>query len=340
MSGNESEEQEEQAFYEHYRFQADPGQELLRIDKWLMNKLANASRTRVQQAAEAGSILVNGNAVKSNYRIKPGDVVSIILPDPPQVHTLIPENIPLDIVYEDDSLLVVNKPDGMVVHPGYNNYSGTLVNALVFHFENLPVKSESHRPGLVHRIDKDTSGLLVIAKSEFALSFLAKQFFDHTINRHYTGLVWGDIGQDEGTVTGFLTRDNKDRRRYVNTGNEENGKWAVTHYSVLERFGFATLLQLRLETGRTHQIRAQMASIRHPLFNDTLYGGAEVLRHSHLPKFRQFIENHFNLLQGQALHAASLGFIHPDSRQQVYFEAPLPAAFSTFLEKLRTYTRQ
>ncbi len=333
------EEIEEQEFYEHFRFEADPGQELMRIDKWLMHKLANASRTRVQAAADAGAVRVNGQAVKPSYRIKPGDMVSIVLPDPPRDTELKPENIPLDIVYEDDTLLIVNKPDGMVVHPGYNNYHGTLVNALVYHFEHLPVK-ENHRPGLVHRIDKDTSGLLVVAKTETALGFLAKQFYDHSIRRHYIGLVWGDVAEEQGTITGFLTRDTKDRRRYVNTGNEDNGKWAITHYTVLERFGFATLLRLELETGRTHQIRAQMTFLKHPLFNDALYGGDAVLRYSHLPRFRQFIENCMAGLNGQALHASSLGFNHPDDQREVYFEAPLPEPFSAVLERMRRYTSQ
>lgn len=333
------EEIEEQEFYEHFRFEADPGQELMRIDKWLMHKLANASRTRVQAAADAGAVRVNGQPVKPSYRIKPGDQVSIVLPDPPRDTELKPENIPLDIVYEDDTLLIVNKPDGMVVHPGYNNYHGTLVNALVYHFEHLPVK-ENHRPGLVHRIDKDTSGLLVVAKTETALGFLAKQFYDHSIRRHYIGLVWGDVAEEQGTITGFLTRDTKDRRRYVNTGNEDNGKWAVTHYTVLERFGFSTLLRLELETGRTHQIRAQMTFLKHPLFNDALYGGDAVLRYSHLPRFRQFIENCMEGLNGQALHASSLGFKHPDDGREVYFEAPLPEPFSAVLERMRRYTSQ
>jgi 23S rRNA pseudouridine1911/1915/1917 synthase len=227
----------------------------------------------------------------------------------------------------------------MVVHPGYNNYHGTLVNALVYHFEHLPVK-ENHRPGLVHRIDKDTSGLLVVAKTETALGFLAKQFYDHSIRRHYIGLVWGDVAEEQGTITGFLTRDTKDRRRYVNTGNEDNGKWAITHYTVLERFGFATLLRLELETGRTHQIRAQMTFLKHPLFNDALYGGDAVLRYSHLPRFRQFIENCMEGLNGQALHASSLGFTHPDDQREVYFEAPLPEPFSAVLERMRRYTSQ
>ena len=333
------EEIEEQEFYEHFRFEADPGQELMRIDKWLMHKLANASRSRVQAAADAGAVRVNGQPVKPSYRIKPGDQVSIVLPDPPRDTELKPENIPLDIVYEDDTLLIVNKPDGMVVHPGYNNYHGTLVNALVYHFEHLPIK-ENHRPGLVHRIDKDTSGLLVVAKTETALGFLAKQFYDHSIRRHYIGLVWGDVAEEQGTITGFLTRDTKDRRRYVNTGNEANGKWAITHYTVLERFGFATLLKLQLETGRTHQIRAQMTYLKHPLFNDALYGGDAVLRYAHLPRFRQFIENCMEGLNGQALHASSLGFKHPDDGRELYFEAPLPAPFSAVLERMRRYTAQ
>ena len=323
--------------FEHYRFLVDPGQEAMRIDKWLMHRLQNASRTKIQAAADAGCVQVNSKIVKSNYRIKPGDEIRIMLPEPPRDKEVYPENIPLDIVYEDDHLLVVNKVAGMVVHPGYNNFSGTLVNALVYHVGQLPQKDESHRPGLVHRIDKDTSGLLVVGKTPFALSHLGNQFYNHNIHRRYLALVWGDFENPAGTIRGYLARDPADRRRSKHFENEEDGKLAITHYEVVEHFYFTSLVACQLETGRTHQIRAHMASQGHPLFSDEMYGGREIRKGSALPKFKPFIENAFEMMPRQALHAAELGFIHPVTGEQMMFKAALPEDFDKLLEKIRRY---
>lgn len=331
---------QEQEFYEHYRIVADPGQELMRIDKWLGHKIPNASRTKIQAGCDAGAVKVNGQSVKSSYRVKPGDEVVVLLPNPPRETDLIPEEIPLDILYEDQDVLIINKSAGMVVHPGYNNYTGTLVNGLLWHFGQLPQKDANHRPGLVHRIDKDTSGLLVIAKTEFALSFLAKQFYDHSIHRKYYALIWGEPKQEDGTITGYLMRDPQDRRKSKNYKEEkEFGKWAVTHYKVIKRFHFMTLVECRLETGRTHQIRAHMAYISHPIFSDEMYGGREIRKMAHLPKFRQFIENLFELMPRQALHAAELGFVHPTTGKEMFFEAQFPADFQYVLDKIDDYAR-
>ncbi|MCC7296757.1 MAG: RluA family pseudouridine synthase [Bacteroidia bacterium] len=311
----------------------------MRLDKWLMHKIANASRTKVQAAIEVGFVLVNTKAVKSNYRIKPHDDVRIMLPEVPRDTEVYPENIPLNIIYEDSDLLIVNKPPGMVVHPGYNNYTGTLVNALVYHFKNLPTRDEYHRPGLVHRIDKDTSGLLVIAKTEKALTHLAKQFYDHSIHRRYFALVWGELANREGTITGYLNRDPADRRRSKNYTDPEFGKIAITHYKVLEEFYFSSLIECRLETGRTHQIRAHMSSIGHPIFSDEMYGGKEIKKGSALTKFKSFIANAFESMPRQALHAGELGFIHPTTGKDMFFEAPLPDDFNNLLEKIRKYVK-
>jgi len=331
--------QEEPALFEHYAFTADPGQELMRIDKWLMHKIANASRTKIQVAIEAESVLVNEKPVKSNYRIKPLDLVRIVLPTAPRDTEVYPENIPLNIVYEDNDVMVVNKPAGMVVHPGFNNYNGTLVNALVYHIKNLPSKDEYHRPGLVHRIDKDTSGLLVIAKTEFSLTHLAKQFFDHTTHRRYLALVWGEPEPVDGTITGYLNRDPADRRKSKNFVDPEDGKEAITHYKTLEKYYFASLLECRLETGRTHQIRAHLLSIGHPIFSDEMYGGREIRKGSALTKFKPFIENCFDLMPRQALHAAELGFVHPVTKKEMFFNAELPTDFASLLEKIRKYVK-
>lgn len=331
---------QDDALFEHYTFVADPGQEPFRIDKWLMHKIANASRTKVQAAIDVGFVLVNGKAVKSNYKIKARDEVRIMMPEPPRDTEIYPENITLDIIYEDDAFLIVNKPAGMVVHPGYNNYHGTLVNALAYHFGQLPQTNTSHRPGLVHRIDKDTSGLLVIAKTEYSLTHLAKQFYDHSIHRRYLALVWGEPEPAEGTIRGYLSRDPSDRRRSKNYDEPESGKEAITHYKVLENFYFSSLVECRLETGRTHQIRAQMAGIGHPIFSDEMYGGREIRKGSALPKFRQFIDNAFEAMPRQALHAGELGFVHPVTGENMFFQVPLPADFSELLEKIRKYTGQ
>lgn len=332
---NESDEGE---LYEHFSVKVDPGQEPVRIDVFLTQRIQNASRTKIQKAAEAGSILVNSNAVKSNYKVKPNDQISIVLPEPPRDTEIHPEKMDLDIVYEDEQLLVLNKKAGIVVHPGFNNYTGTLVHGLTYHFENLPFRDDITRPGLVHRIDKDTSGLLVIAKTELAMIFLAKQFYDHSIDRNYLALVWGDVKEDKGTITGNLMRDPKNRRRSVVTEDEELGKHAITHYEVLERFYFTTLVKCTLETGRTHQIRAHMKHIGHPLFNDEMYGGNKILKGMTFGKFNQFVENCFNILPRQALHAYSLGFEHPTLKKRLYFEKEPPDDLKGVLERIIRYT--
>lgn len=330
--------QEEQELFEHHRIVADKGQSLMRLDKFVTMRIEHATRTKVQKGIEFGSILVNNKKVKSNYQIKPSDVVTVVLPNPPRNPELIAEDIPFEIAYEDEDLILVNKAAGMVVHPGFNNYTGTLVNALLFHFKQLPQYSDEMRPGLVHRIDKNTSGLLLIAKTEDALVFLAKQFFDHSISRIYNAIVWGDVKEDKGTITGNIGRDLKDRRLSGVFSDPNIGKHAVTHYKVLERFGFCTLVECQLETGRTHQIRAHMKHIGHPLFADESYGGMKLVKTSRLPKYEQFIQNCFDIMPRQALHARTLGFIHPRSRQMVNFESELPEDFRTVLEKLRQYT--
>ncbi|WP_270089817.1 RluA family pseudouridine synthase [Sphingobacterium sp. SYP-B4668] len=331
-------EQDEQELFEHLRIEVDKGQALLRIDKFLMNRVENASRNKIQNAIDAGSVLVNDNVIKSSYKVKPFDVISVVLPDPPRDTEVYPEDIPLDIVFEDDDVMVLNKVAGMVVHPGFNNYTGTLVNALTHHFNQLPtLPGNAGRPGLVHRIDKDTTGLLVIAKSEWAMTHLAKQFFDHSITRKYVALVWGDIEQD-GTITGYIGRNLKDRRVMTMYDDPENGKWSVTHYKVLERLGYVTLIECQLETGRTHQIRTHLKSIGHPLFNDAPYGGDRILKGTVFNKYRQFVDNCFALLPRQALHAQVLGFVHPKTKQYLNFEAPLPEDFRLALEKWRAYS--
>ena len=322
--------------FEHFRFKADPGQEMIRIDKFLIDRMANTSRNKIQVAAKNGNIYVNGVKVKQNYRVKPGDDIAIVLPYPIRELKLIPQNIPIDIIYEDEQCLVVNKPSNMVVHPGYGNYSGTLVNALVYHFDNLPKPPKDYygRPGLVHRIDKHTTGLLVIAKTELALTDLASQFYDRTTQRVYYALAWGDITED-GTISGNIGRSLKNRKVMAIFPNGDHGKHAVTHYSVIERFGFATLVECRLETGRTHQIRVHFQSIGHPLFNDLEYGGNKILKGSNNSNFVKFIQNCFSLLPGQALHAKSLGFIQPETRKSLYFDSNVPDEFEQLLLQFR-----
>jgi 23S rRNA pseudouridine1911/1915/1917 synthase len=333
-------EQDEQDLYEHLRIIVDKGQSLLRIDKFLMHRIENASRNRIQNAIELGTVIVNEKTVKASYKVKPLDVISVVLPHPPRDTEVYPEDIPLDIVYEDDDVLVVNKPAGLVVHPGYNNYTGTLVNGLVFHFQQLPtLPGNDGRPGLVHRIDKDTSGLLLISKNERSMTWLAKQFFDHTITRKYTALVWGDIESD-GTVTGYIGRSVNDRRVMSIYDDPEKGKWSVTHYRVLERMGYVTLIECQLETGRTHQIRAHLKHIGHPLFSDAIYGGDKILKGTLFSKYKQFVENCFELMPRQALHAQTLGFLHPTLKKQLLFEAALPIDFESVLNKWRRYSDQ
>lgn len=329
---------EEQDLYEHLRLIVDKGQSLLRIDKFLMHRIENASRNRIQNAIEQGNVLVNDKPVKPSYKVKPLDVISVVLPHPPRDTEVYPENIPINIAYEDDDVLLVNKAPGMVVHPGYNNYTGTLVNALVYHFQQLPtLPGNDGRPGLVHRIDKDTSGLLLISKNERSMTYLARQFFDHSISRKYLALVWGDIEQD-GTVTGYIGRSAADRRVMSIYDDPEKGKWSVTHYKVLERMNYVTLIECQLETGRTHQIRAHLKHIGHPLFSDAAYGGDKIIKGTVFNKYKQFVENCFELMPRQALHAATLGFVHPSTKIRMDFEAPLPQDFVDALEKWRKYS--
>ena len=331
---------ENKDLYEHFHFVAQKGQQPLRVDKYLMNYIENATRSKIQQAAKDGNIYVNDVTVKSNYKVKPNDVVRVLFEHPPYEFLLVPEDIPLTIIYEDDALLVVNKPAGMVVHPGHGNYSGTLINALTFHFDNLPNNS-SNRPGLVHRIDKDTSGLLVVAKTEEAMTHLAKQFFDKTSEREYIALVWGDVKEDQGTIEGAIGRHPKNRlQNTVFIGDDAHkGKPAVTHYKVLERFGYVTLVSCKLETGRTHQIRVHLKHIGHTLFNDERYGGNRILKGTSFSKYKQFVENCFSILPRQALHAKTLGFVHPVTQEKMKFDSSVPDDISQCLEKWRNYSK-
>lgn len=334
----DDEEEESTGQYEHFRFEADPGQALVRVDKFLTDRMSNTSRNRVQQAADAGCVLVNGNPVKSNYRVKPLDVVSVVLDYPRHEFEIVPEDIPLEVVYEDDQLLVVNKPAGMVVHPGHGNYTGTLVNALAWRYKDLPMfNSEDSRPGLVHRIDKDTSGLLVVAKTELAKNHLAMQFFEKTSRRRYTAVVWGVPKESPGTVDCYIGRSLKNRQIYTVFPDGSYGKHAVTHYELVEDFGYVSVIHCILETGRTHQIRVHMKYINHTLFNDSTYGGNEILRGTTFNKYRHFVQNCFNICPRQALHAGSLGFKHPVTGEEMDFEVPLPSDMSQLIEKWRGY---
>lgn len=330
--------------YEHFRLVVDKGQSPIRIDRFLTARMENKSRNRIQIAASAGSILVNGKSVKSNYKVKPCDEITIVLSTPPVNKFLVPENIPLNIIYEDDDLLVVNKNAGMVVHPGVGNFSGTLVNALSYHFQNLPVSKSNRvndtdlpRPGLVHRIDKNTSGLLVIAKHEEAMTFLAKQFYDKTVDRKYIALVWGNVEEDSGTIEGNIGRDERQRKLYRVFTDGSSGKPAITHYKVIKRFGYVTLCECVLETGRTHQIRVHMKHIGHTLFNDDRYDGNRVLKGPNSGSYKQFVSNCFELVPGQALHAKTLGFIHPSTKKHLQFDSELPEGFEKMLEKWENY---
>lgn len=326
--------------YEHHNFTVDKGQTPLRIDKYLMNRIENATRNKIQAAAKDGSIYVNGAQVKSNYKVKPNDEIRVLFEHPPFENLLVAEDIPLDIVYEDEDLLVINKPAGIVVHPGHGNYSGTLINGLIFHFDNLPNNS-SNRPGLVHRIDKDTSGLLVVAKTEYAMAHLSKQFKDKTSEREYVAIVWGNINDDEGTIEGNIGRHPKNRlQNTVYLDDEaEKGKPAVTHYKVLERLGYVTLVTCKLETGRTHQIRVHMKHIGHTLFNDERYGGNLILKGTTFTKYKQFVDNCFKILPRQALHAKTLGFMHPTKKEFMRFESPIPQDMQDCIEKWCGYTK-
>ena len=332
------EEQDESILYEHYKLSVDLGQTQLRIDKYLVNRIDNASRSRIQSAADAGSIIVNGESVKSNYKVKPGDEISIVMDFPRREIQIIPEEIPLDIVYEDDELIVINKQPGLVVHPGHGNYSGTLVNGLAWYFKDLPLfNSTDPRPGLVHRIDKNTSGLMVVAKTEIAKTKLSLQFFEKTTKRQYVALVWGRLKEPIGTIEGNIARSQKDRQVFKVYEDEEHGKHAVTHYKLIEELGYVSVVQCQLETGRTHQIRVHMKHIGHPLFNDDTYGGDKILWGTTFSKYKQFVQNCFKILPRQALHARTLGFIHPTTGEEMLFESKLPADMTEAIDKWRDY---
>jgi 23S rRNA pseudouridine1911/1915/1917 synthase len=337
---DEERDNEEQELFEHHRFVADKGQSILRIDKFLMARMESTSRNKIQTAAKAGNILVNDKVVKSNYKVKPQDIVTIVLAFPPREIELIPEDIPIEVVYEDAEILLVNKPAGLVVHPGHGNYTGTLVNALVYHFRDLPMQNgESVKPGLVHRIDKNTSGILLIAKTEIAQSRLAKIFFDRKIDRLYHALVWGDLKEDEGTITGNIGRSLKNRQVMEVFPEGDHGKTATTHYRVLERFGYVTLVECKLETGRTHQIRVHFKYIGHPLFNDETYGGDRILKGTTFTRYKQFVQNCFSMCPRQALHAKTLGFLHPVTQERLFFDSQIPSDMQQLIDKWRHYAK-
>jgi len=324
--------------YEHHKVVASSGQEPLRVDKFLLNFIENTTRNKIQQAARAGSIWVNEVVVKQNYKVKAGDQVRVMFEHPPHEFLLVPEDIPIDVVYEDDVLMVVNKPSGMVVHPGHGNYSGTLINALLHHVKDLPSNGDD-RPGLVHRIDKDTSGLLVIGKTEAAMTFLSKQFFDKTSEREYVALVWGNVENDSGTIEGHVGRHPKNRLQMTVFPDGDQGREAVTHYKVIERLGYVTLVSCKLETGRTHQIRVHMKYIGHTLFNDERYGGERILKGTTFTKYKQFVENAFKILPRQALHAKTLGFVHPTTKEFMSFDSELPNDIAECIEKWKHYSK-
>ena len=328
----------EDELFEHHRVVADKGQEPLRVDKFLLNRLEGTSRNRIQQAAVDGYIKVNDKSVKSNYKVKPHDIVTVMFNNPPREVELIPQDIPLDIVYEDEDIVILNKEAGMVVHPGFGNYSGTLVNALAFHFKDLPANGgDLTRPGLVHRIDKNTTGLMVIAKNEATMTSLSKQFYDRTIDRRYNALVWGELKEEEGTIDGHIGRSLKNRKVMTVFPEGEYGKHAKTHYKVLERFGYISLVECKLETGRTHQIRVHFQHIKHPLFNDFEYGGDKILKGTTFTKYKQFVENCFRMIPRQSLHAKSLAFTHPRTKEWMKFDSELPEDMKSFIEKWRNY---
>ena len=324
--------------FEHFCFSADKGQEPIRVDKFLMNRVENATRNKIQKAAKNGYIFSNDIAVKQNYKVKPGDIIKVMFHHPPYENLIVGEKMEIDIVYEDEDLIVVNKPPNQVVHPGHGNYSGTLLNALIYHNENLPENSDG-RPGLVHRIDKDTSGLLVIAKSQIALSSLSEQFFHKTVDRKYLAIVWGEPKPSNGIINENLSRDKKNRMIMSVPDEESIGKKAITHYEVIESFGYVSLVECVLETGRTHQIRAHMKHIGNPIFNDIRYGGDKILKGTIFSKYKQFVENCFKIMPRQALHAKTLGFIHPKTNKKMCFESDLPNDFNSCLEKWKNYSK-
>ena len=328
---------DDKELYEHYRIVVDPGQAALRVDKFLMSRIENVSRNKIQNAAKAGNILANGKVVKSNYKVKPADVVSVVMTNPPRITEIIAEDIPVDIVYEDNDILLVNKAAGMVVHPAYGNFTGTLLNALKFHLQEETAKNKEIVPLLAHRIDKDTSGILLVGKNELIQAKLAKQFYDHTIERKYIALVWGDFKEDSGTIEGHIGRSLKNRKVMSVFPGGEYGKHAITHYKVVERFGYVTAVECQLETGRTHQIRAHMQYIGHPLFSDATYGGDKILKGTTFTKYKQFVQNCFKIIPRQALHAKSLGFVHPATGKNIYFDSQLPEDMALVMDKWRNY---
>lgn len=332
----DNEENEEKELFEHYRFEVDPGQEALRIDKYLMSRIMNATRNKIQQATKAGNVLVNEQVVKPNYKVRPNDIITIVLTYPPRDTTIYGEDIPLNIVYEDKDLIIINKQAGMVVHPGHGNFSGTLLNGLKYYFEQ---KKEDAEALLVHRIDKDTTGLMVVAKNELAQARLAKQFYDHTIERKYQALVWGDMDEEEGTIEGHIGRNPGNRLQMTVFPDGEQGRHAITHYKLIQRYGYVSLIECQLETGRTHQIRAHMRYIKHPLFNDAKYGGDQILKGTTFTKYKQFINNCFGILQRQALHAKSLGFQHPITGDSLFFDSDLPTDLKEVVEKWEGYSK-
>jgi 23S rRNA pseudouridine1911/1915/1917 synthase len=336
MEENEILDEQEEGFFEHHRIVSDKGHKLMRLDKFLVDRLERTSRNRIQNAADDGYVKVNGVPVKSSYKVKPNDVITIEMPYPVRDMELIPENISIDIVYEDNDLVILMKPKNMVVHPGFGNFSGTLLNAMLYHFQNLPINSDA-RPGLVHRLDKNTTGLMVIAKTEEALTHLGKQFFDRTIDRRYVALVWGDVKED-GTVIGNTGRSLKDRKVFTVFPEGDHGKHAVTHYKVLKRFGYVTLIECKLETGRTHQIRVHMKHIGHTLFGDYEYGGDKVLKGTTFTKYKQFVQNCLDLLPRQALHARTLSFTHPTTGEWMSFESKMPDDLQAVLDKWESYS--
>lgn len=331
--------EENDELYVHHRFIAEKGQKPLRVDKFLFNFLQDTSRNRIQKAADAGTILVNGTAVKSNYKVKPGDAVEVVLAEPPREYEIVPENIPLDVIHRDEHVMVINKNPGMVCHPGHGNYSGTLVHALAFMAHELPTGNGEDRPGLVHRLDKNTSGIMVVANSEFALSHLAKQFFDRTTRREYVAIVWGNVAEDQGTIEGHIGRSRRDRLQMEVFPDGSEGKHAITHYKVLQRFGYVTVVSCRLETGRTHQIRAHMKYLGHPLFNDDRYGGDKILKGTTFTKYKQFIDNCFKACPRHALHAKSLGFTHPATGEWLFFDSDVPDDMQEVIRKFEIYTK-
>jgi 23S rRNA pseudouridine1911/1915/1917 synthase len=333
--------EEKEELYEHHKFTVDRGQELMRMDKYLLNLIQNTSRSKIQYAAKANCILVNGTPEKQSYKVKPGDQISILMPNPPRDIEIIPEDIPLEVCYEDEDLIIINKQAGLVVHPAYGNYTGTLVNALTFRFQGQTTKEgELIRPLLVHRIDKNTSGIIAVAKNETAQMKIAREFFEHTIERKYWALVWGDFDEESGTITAKVGRNLKDRLIMTTFPDDsEHGKHAVTHWKIIERLGYVTLIECQLETGRTHQIRVHLKSIGHPLFNDEIYGGDQILKGTTFTKYKQFVKNCFELIPRQALHAKQLGLKHPTTDEDLLFDSELPPDFKAVVEKWRHYAK-